>query len=424
MRSVGTSAKNMLGKTTGAVTGVFRRDKTAPDTLAAKSDPLRLDNKPDQVDPEVFVANGQLWESTGDQAKAMESYTRALEGNPKYAPALTSLARLHFRQGNLPQAVTYFERALVEKPQDAGLHNDLGLTLSKLGKQPAAVASLEKALQLAPGTSRYANNLASVRFESGDSKAALMVLMQNNKPAVAHFNMAYLHFKKGQMPQAQGHLSEAMKFEPQAGGDAATGRAIQRSRDMLVQIQSVQGQRWTPGVVPVPGMTPGYAPIAQATPSATTVGGSMPGAPSYTAPVQQTSQLSPTTTGVARVSSPGARSGTRSMGPAMSAITVPKSPTSTIVANTPTHGPMAATAPAIQTASTTATRKWDSWNRAAGDSGNPSATSPIRPSSAPASSTPASSTPASSATPASAIESAQPANSFSLPQGFSFPASK
>ncbi len=101
----------------------------------------------------------------------------------------------------------------------------------------------------------------------------IQVLAKNNKPAVAHFNMAYLHFKNGQMTEAQGHLSEAVRFEPQAAGDAAVQRAVERSRDMLAQIDA------------------SMAPVAQAAPQATIAGGQyFDGAP-QTSPVQQTSQI-------------------------------------------------------------------------------------------------------------------------------------
>lgn len=407
MRSVGTSAKGMFGKTTSAVAGVFRRDTPEAGAVVDTTDPLRLDNKPKQVDPEVFVANGQLWESTGDMTKAMESYTRALEADVKHAPALTSLARLHFRQGNLPQAVSYFERALAEKPQDAGLHNDLGLTLSKLGKQPAAVASLEKALQLAPGTSRYANNLASVKFESGDPNSALMVLMQNNKPAVAHFNMAYLHFKKGQMPQAQNHLGQAMTFEPQASTDPATGRAIERSRQMLAQIQGA-----------APSLNPNFpsnvGAIANATPRPTFGSGPATPTPGYAVPNQQVGQAVsvPATTGIAS---------TASMAPAMAAITPPSpalpaniTPSKTVAqtVSATAAGPAAAAEAVVKTASAATGSKWNSWNQAV--SATSDAPAPTRPT---ASSTSAAVKPAETN-----IESAKPSSSFTLPEGFSLPA--
>lgn len=263
--SMGSTVKSAWGKSTGAVTGLFNGGDSGSEQID-ETDPLRLDNSPKSISPEVFVANGQLWESTGDHKKAMESYVKALESEPNNGPALTSVARLHFRKGDHPKAAEFFQKAIAASPEDAGLYNDLGLTLSKLGNHTLAAQSLERALQLAPGTSRYANNLASVKFESGDSDSAYQVLASSNKPAVAHFNMAYLHFKKGQVNEARGHLGQAMQFEAQSGEDTAVKRAVDRSRDMLAQLD---------------GST---SPIAQAGPQA-----SIAGLPNTTT-IQQTSQ--------------------------------------------------------------------------------------------------------------------------------------
>lgn len=252
--TVGTTAKSAWSKTSRTVTGIFKRDTDEAEEVDI-TDPLSLSNKPESIGPEVFVLNGQLWESTGDLNKAMESYTKALESEANNAPALTSIARLHFRQGNHKQAADYFQRAIAQSPDDAGLHNDLGLTQNKLGDTAGATKSLQKALELAPGTSRYANNLASVKFEAGDANGAYQVLALNNKPAVAHFNMAYLYFKGGQVTAARDHLTQVMQFEPQASADPAVQRAVERSRDMLAQI------------------TTATTPIAQAAPQATIAAG-------------------------------------------------------------------------------------------------------------------------------------------------------
>ena len=267
--TVGGTAKRAWKKTSSAVAGVFKGGNENEAAEVPVTDPLSLSTRPESIGPEVFVANGQLWESTGDYAKAMESYTKALESEASNGPALTSIARLHFRQGNHKQAADYFQRAITQSPADAGLHNDLGLTLNKLGDSAAAGKALEKALELAPGTSRYANNLASVQFEAGDTNAAYQVLATNNKPAVAHFNMAYLYFKAGQLNAAREHLSQVMKFESQATTDQAIQRAVERSRDMLAQINTAT------------------MPIAQAAPQATIAAGNqfLSGNP-----IQQTSQ--------------------------------------------------------------------------------------------------------------------------------------
>lgn len=332
----GNKVKAATVSTRNAVTGVFRRDKV-DDTAEkmAQDDPLRLDNKPDKVDPEVFVANGQLWESTGDFTKAMESYTKALESSPTHGPVLASIARLHFRQGDLPKAATHFQKAIEQTPNDAGLYNDLGLTLSKMGNHTGAVATLERALQLAPGTSRYANNLASVKFEAGDSSAAMQVLAQNNKPAVAHFNMAYLHFKSGQMPQASTQLNEAIKFESQAAADPAIGRAVERSREMLAQITASSGGSIAQaGAQTMPAANPTATPPTMKMPAMTT--------PAMTA----SSAATPKT-----ATMPG-------MSGAMAAITPPTKPAAT----TPQLTMPQVTMPQVTTPDTAAPSWTQAWN--------------------------------------------------------------
>ncbi|WP_404309918.1 tetratricopeptide repeat protein [Neorhodopirellula lusitana] len=228
-----TGSKNVFRKASSRLTGMFAGNDNDDDSQA---DPLSLDDQPEKLEPDVFVANGQLWESTGNLTKAMESYQRALKTSPNDEPALTSIARLHFRESNYSQAAEFFQKAIAQKPNGASLYNDLGLTLSKLGQHDVAAQTLTRALQIAPGTSRYANNLASVHFESGNTDEAMKVLQANNKPAVAHFNMAFLHYKKGQVAQAQSQLNQSLAHEHEASSDPATKRAIDRSREMLVQI--------------------------------------------------------------------------------------------------------------------------------------------------------------------------------------------
>ncbi len=361
----GASARNAVGKTTGAVASVFRK----PAAASSESDELSLSNKPDKVNAEVYIANGQLWESSGDLTKAMESYTKALESEPTNAPALSSIARLNFRQGKFQQANEFFTRALAQSPNDAELHNDIGLTRSKLNDVAGSIASFEKALQLTPGTSRYANNLATVHFEAGNPVAAYQVLTANNKPAVAHFNMAYLHFKNGEMNEAKKHLDGAIEFESQAASDSIVKRAVDRSREMLAQIDASS------------------APVAQAAPQATIAGGQFFNGP-QSAPVQQTARSE-------KQSSSPAQSATTA--PATRAITPPAAPT--YVPSNP-----AVSVNAAMPAQTT-------WNRPVASSPAATSVNPTPPASQP-------SGPAAESKPETSINGAGTSFPFSLPDGF------
>lgn len=255
LASFGGNAKKAFSKTTNAVTGAFRfgGDKTSEEEVI--TDPLSLANKPASVGPEVYVANGRLWESTGDNTKAMESYSKALQSEPGNPDALASIARLHLRQGNQRQAVQYFQQAIAGAPEDARLYNELGLALNSAGDYPQSIVALEKSLELAPGTSKYANSLASVRFAGGDTTAAYQVLLANNKPAIANYNMAYLLYSNGQVTGARGYLDQALQSQQQGVADPAVKLAVDRSRSLLTQIDANLG----PVAQPAPQAT-----IAQA----------------------------------------------------------------------------------------------------------------------------------------------------------------
>ncbi|MCD0461443.1 tetratricopeptide repeat protein [Roseiconus lacunae] len=240
--SIAGGAKSAATKSRDTVASWFGKpDSMDPDVQEGDAtDPTSLAHKA-EVTSEVFVANGRLWESSNNFEKAMESYAKALEKNPNDPAALAHIARLHFRQNNHQKAAEFFDKAIKQNPNDAGLYNDLGLTLSKLGNHSAAASTIEQALKLSPGSSRYANNLASVRFEAGDSSGAFKVLAANNTPAVAHFNMAYLHHKRGQGSEASRHLNQALTYAPQAESDPATKRAVERSKQLLAQLERMPG---------------------------------------------------------------------------------------------------------------------------------------------------------------------------------------
>lgn len=241
LASFGENAKKAFSKTTNAVTGAFRfgDDKVVEEEVV--SDPLSLANKPASVGPEVYVANGRLWESTGDNTKAMESYAKALQNAPGNPDALASIARLHQRQGNQQQAVQYFQQAIAGAPEDALLYNELGLALNTAGNYQQAVAALEKSLELAPDTSKYANSLASVRFSGGDATGAYQVLLANNKPAIANYNMAYLLYSNGQAAGARDYLTQALQSQREGVADPAVKLAVDRSRSLLSQIDIKHG---------------------------------------------------------------------------------------------------------------------------------------------------------------------------------------
>ncbi len=239
--SMGMAVKSAYGKSRDSIAGLVGGGKdtvTANDTgeLVADDDPLRIQNTPTSVGPEVFVANGQLWETTGNLERAMDNYSKALESEPTNGAALASVARLHFRQQNYDKSVEFFQRAIKSQPNEAGLYNDLGLALSKLDRHDEALTFIERAIAIAPATSRYANNLATVQFEAGQGDAARNTLLKHNSPVVAHYNMAYLHYSNSQNDKALQELGLALSKGETAGKDSASQSALKNAKLLFDQL--------------------------------------------------------------------------------------------------------------------------------------------------------------------------------------------
>lgn len=237
---MGMAMKSAYGKSRDSLAGLFgggsATSQTEDGEKIAANDPLLLQNRPASVGPEVFIANGQLWESTGNFERAMENYSKALDKHPDNAAALASIARLNVRQNRLDEGIKYFERAIQAAPSEAALYHDMGLALSKHGRHDDALAAVAKSLAIAPGTSRYANSHAAILFTAGREDEARAELLKSNKPAVAHYNMAYLYYSSQRTDLALQELGQVLAMGPQADGDAASQRAFERSKELFEKL--------------------------------------------------------------------------------------------------------------------------------------------------------------------------------------------
>ncbi len=218
VKSMGSTVSSAMGKAKNFVMTPFGNSNDS-------SDPTSLSNMPTSLGPEIWITNGQLYETQGKQAKAMENYVKALEVEPNSEAALMSIGRLHARQQQYMEAEKYFTRALAVKPQ-ADTFNEIAMLQQKQGRIAESQASLFKAIQLEPANVRYRNNLAGVLVSSGQSDAAVQQLQQVHSVAEANYNVAFLHFSNQNLPAAQQYLQLALQADPN----------LTRARDLLDKI--------------------------------------------------------------------------------------------------------------------------------------------------------------------------------------------
>ncbi|MEO8268662.1 MAG: tetratricopeptide repeat protein [Aureliella sp.] len=206
VKSMGTTMSTAMGKAKNMVISPF-----GPPT--DKGDPTSLSNLPDNLGPEIWVTNGQLYETQSKYAKAQENYAKALTIEPTNQAALLSMARLHVRQQQYAEAEQMFGKALAGNPQ-ADVYNELASVLQKQGRMAEAQSAVQQAITAEPNSQRFRNNLAGMLVASGRSDEAVQQLSQVFPPAIASYNVAYLHFANQDMAGAQQYLQTALQADP------------------------------------------------------------------------------------------------------------------------------------------------------------------------------------------------------------------
>ena len=160
---------------------------------------LALDSKV----PAVYVALGNLYRFSGENAAAIREFERALKLNPKAVDALIGLAETYeqdnkperaqelflqaiqlqpyywhayqrmgsflFSAGRFDEAIPYYQRITEMMPDNAGAFSDLGAVHYMLNQFESAALAMQKSLELAPTAIAYSNAGASLfllhRFE-------------------------------------------------------------------------------------------------------------------------------------------------------------------------------------------------------------------------------------------------------------------
>jgi tetratricopeptide (TPR) repeat protein len=208
--SVGTAVTSVYGKAKTAITSPFgAADGSTSDSDGATSTAV----KP-TIGPELYVMNGQLHESQGNYSKAIDSYSKALEIEPKNPSALLSTARLYERQNEKDKAVEFFQKAANVAPNNAAIYAEWGNLQARSGNLAAAKDQLQKAINLDPKNTAYRSAMAGVLMDSGNVDSAMSELMQANSPAMANYQMAYLHFTRKNVPATQQYLASALQIDP------------------------------------------------------------------------------------------------------------------------------------------------------------------------------------------------------------------
>ncbi len=192
------------------ITGAF----TMKPKVEQAGDPIKLSSEPDSIQPEVYLFAARARETRGDVDGAIEQFRKALDVSPNDRRALLGLARLYDRKGDFASAIPIYERAIKAYPDWPASYNSLGLCYARNGRLDKAIEMLQRAVALEPDKPIHRNNLSAVLVEAGRVDDALKELTVVHTEDVAHYNLGYLFYEKGEQDLAYRHLQRAVQMNP------------------------------------------------------------------------------------------------------------------------------------------------------------------------------------------------------------------
>lgn len=167
----------------------------------------------DPSSPEVALTLGDLAVATGEYARALEPYGRALASRPTLHDAWIGMARAHEGLGQFDEAQRCCERAIEMSPDYWAAHNELGFLYFRQGRYEDSLAPWLRVVALAPGNYRGHQNLGSSYFSLSRYDEALKWSRRSvelHPNAAALSNIGTIHFYKGQFLEAAGMFKRAL----------------------------------------------------------------------------------------------------------------------------------------------------------------------------------------------------------------------
>lgn len=186
---------------------------TTPTSTSTPTDQLSLSNKP-RSGSDLYLHTAKVYEQSNNYDAAKSQYEKALETEPKNYDVLLSYAHMNDRAGKFDEAAKLYQRAITAQPKQPTAYNDLGLCLARMNRYDEAVKNLNKAIEMQPQKALYRNNLATVLVQQNKLPEAVTQLSAVNPPAVAHYNVAFLLQRRGDMNAATQHMTTAAQLDP------------------------------------------------------------------------------------------------------------------------------------------------------------------------------------------------------------------
>ena len=168
--------------------------------------------------PAYYVQMAQAYHATGEMAKAIPYYKKALEKDGSYLPAQRSMGATLAQMGQLAEAQAALEGATKGHPEDSLAWLELARVYRQQQKGADALAAVRKAVLLEPELVDGHVALGMILLDGGDRAGAetafRAALREQPDQADAHTNLGNLLNAKGSVAEAEKHFVDAIRYQP------------------------------------------------------------------------------------------------------------------------------------------------------------------------------------------------------------------
>ncbi len=167
--------------------------------------------------PEIHLALGNVYRSSGRTAEAIVELKRALELAPNSDEAYRRLATAYLASGRSDEAISAYQKAVELNPYYWVNHNVLGNAYYQLANYGKAADSYRRVIELDPNNPYAYNNLGAVLVASGKFREALEPLqksLQFSADGQAYSNLGIAYFYVKDYDKAISAYEKAVQLVP------------------------------------------------------------------------------------------------------------------------------------------------------------------------------------------------------------------
>ncbi len=174
--------------------------------------------KTDKYFSDAYYWKGRYYEIVGDTAKAVSSYSTAIENNPDFFNAYLQIAVLYTAiKSDL--AVEYYNSALEINPESIEALQNLGLFYQNTGQLEKALATYKKAEKIQPDNAILNYNKGYIYLELKNELDSAVneftqAVVKYPQYYQAYYNLGLTYERKGNIEKALNNYSNSLKIKP------------------------------------------------------------------------------------------------------------------------------------------------------------------------------------------------------------------